>query len=95
MQDYEFAKQIPATTVTGSIKGYWANAETTITTAVWGKYSGNDGVTIIANDPGVTVVSTTALTVPAGTYLEGPFIALDTNAVGVVYYTGTLQQEDA
>jgi hypothetical protein len=94
MQQYAYSKQIPATTITGSIVGYWANAETTITTYVMGDHSNITGLAI-ATDPGATVVSTTALTVPAGSYLEGNFIALDTNAVGIVYYNGTLTQTDA
>ena len=92
------AKQIPATTITGSIKGYWANAATTISDCVMGEFHQDHltNVGTIATDPGVTVVSTTNLNVAAGIYLEGPFIALTTNAVGIVYYDGApLLQTDA
>ena len=84
------AKQIPAGTITGSIKGYWANATTAIANCVMGEFHENHltNVGTIATDPGVTVVSTTQLDVAAGIYLEGPFIALTTDAVGIVYYEG-------
>ena len=97
MQPYQHAKLIPATTITGSIVGYWANATTTISDSVWGNYSGFTGLGggAIASDPGMTVVSTTGLSVAAGILLRGPIIALTTNAVGIVYYNGTLQQTDA
>lgn len=92
------AKQIPATTITGSIKGYWANADTTISDCVMGEFHQDHltNTSTIATDPGVTIVTEVGIGVSRGQYLEGPFIALTTNASGIVYYDGApLIQTDA
>ena len=72
------AKQIPATTITGSIKGYWANATTTISDCVMGEFHQDH-------------LTTADITIAANNYLDGPFIAANVSAgTGIVYYNGTL-----
>ena len=95
MQNYAYAKQIPATTITGSIIGYWANAATTISDSVWGEFNQQhfDNSGTIATNPGNQVITTTNISVAAGILLRGPMVALKTNAVGIVYYNGTLHSQ--
>jgi len=97
INDHEFAKYVPATTVTGSIQRLWANqgSNVVLTDYVFGRYGGNDGVTPIASQADVTYVGTADITIPLGTYLDGPFIAFKSDQPMVIYYNGTLIQTDA
>ena len=96
INDHEFAKYVPATTVTGSIQRIFADGATDVTLSdfVMGKYTGNDGGAI-ASQTKVTIVSTADIKIIKGTYLDGPFIAFKSNNPAVIYYNGDIIQTDS
>ena len=70
--------------VTGSINKIYAPVTLSVDNCTFGKFV--DGGTNIDYQE-----TTTAIAVPAGSYLEGPFTQLHTSAhVSVIYYTGPL-----
>ena len=81
----EKAQQLAANaTVSGSIVRIYAPVALTVDNYTFGNFvEGGDNIDFQS--------STTALAVPAGSYLEGPFTQLHTSAhVSVVYFSGKL-----
>jgi hypothetical protein len=98
MIDSERAKVIGTGRITGSIQAIYASTEITITDCTTGKFvgvtdSGSNAIDINHVNSGNRVDQTTTdnIVAPAGTYLPGPFIAVNVSAgTGVLYYNGDL-----
>ena len=96
--DWEKAKVIGTGRATGSIQRIYASAEITITDSTLGRFvsvldSGSVAIDInSANSRNeVHQTTTTDIVVPAGSYVDGPFIAINVSAgSGVMYYNGDL-----
>ena len=96
INDHEYAKYVPATTITGSIQRIFADGATNVvlTDYVMGTYTGNDGGAI-ASQTKVSHVGTDDITIIKGTYLDGPFIAFKSDQPAVIYCKGDIIQTNA
>ena len=71
--------------ITGSIAKIYAEAAVELGPTSFGLYGVDDTRSVINQ------TTSTAITVPAGSYFEGPIVRTKTNAnVVIVYHTGTL-----
>ena len=76
---------------TGSIVGIYAPAAASVTDANYGVYVHTGDFSLISSS--ITQFSDTAIAIPEGTYLEGPFAAIHMNNVAtVIYYNGELKE---
>ena len=98
MIDSERAKVIGTGRITGSIQAIYASTEITITDSTLGKFvgvldSGSVAIDINHVNSGNRVDQTTTddINIPAGSYVDGPFIEINVSAGrGVMYYNGNL-----
>ena len=98
MIDSEKVKVIGTGRITGSIQAIYASTAITITDCTTGKFvgvtdSGSNAIDINHVNSGNRVDQTTTddIVITVGTYLPGPFIAINVSAgSGVLYYNGDL-----
>ena len=98
LTDHEKAKVIGTGRATGSIQRIYASTAITITDCTLGRFvsvvsSSGDSVDINSTKSmnEVHQTTTTDIVVPVGSYVEGPFIAVNVSAgSGVMYYNGSL-----
>ena len=96
--DSEKAKVIGTGRITGSIQAVYSSVQITIDDCTTGKYvgvtdSGSQAIDInhVNSRNRVDQTTTDNIVIPAGTYLPGPFIAINVSAgSGVLYYNGDL-----
>ena len=98
LTDWEKAKVIGTGRATGSIQRIYASTAITITDSTLGRFvsvvdSGSVEVDINSANSQNKVHQTTTddINIPAGSYVDGPFIAINVSAGrGVMYYNGNL-----